>query len=124
MQSILDLPGDNDVELLLRDKPVTIRISSLDEFLNLLIRDLLAKLISNSPEVLAGNEASPLIVKDGKNLVNINPGILVVDTLGHKIEPLTKVNGATAVSIEVSKHLEDPSVLGLESQRGHSGLEL
>lgn len=124
MQSILDLPGKDDVELLLRDQSVGINISPPDQFGNLLIRHILSQLISHSPQVLGRNEASLLIVEQGEYLVNIGSGVLISHTLSHETQPLSEVNSATAIGIEVSQHLEDGTVLGLESEGSHGSLEL
>lgn len=124
MQSILDLSGKDGIELLLRNQSIGINVSPPDQLVNLLIGHILSQVISHPSQVLGRNEAGLLIVKEGENLVNIGPRVLISHTLSHQTQPLSEVNSTTAVSIQVSQHLEDGTVLGLESQGSHSSLKL
>lgn len=122
--SILDLSGEDSVELLLRDKSITIDIGSLDELIDLLLGDAFAKLGSDLLEVTCGDEAGSLTIKQSEDLANIGAGVFVVNALCHQGKPLSEVNGATAIGIKIGDHLEDDLTLGLESEGGHGGLEL
>lgn len=101
-----------------------INVGSDDQLVNFLVGDVLAELLSDSPEVLGGDEASALVVVKSEDFVNVSARVLVVDALGHEGEPLSKVDGSVAISIEVRDHLEDSVALGFKSERGHGGFEL
>ena len=58
----------------------------------------------------------PLVVEEREDLVDVGARVLVVDPLGHEAEPLSEVDVAVAVGVEVGDHLEDGSALGLEAE--------
>lgn len=124
MRSILDFAGEDGVELLLGDEAVVIDVGPGDELLEFLLGDVFSKLLGNSAQVFDGNEASALIIKQSEDLVNVGPGVLVVDSGGHEGEPLGEINGPVAVGIEIGDHLEDGSVFGLEPEGSHGSLKL
>ena len=49
--SILDLAGDDNVELLLRDKSVLVRISAGNEFLQFFLADVLPTFLGDPPQI-------------------------------------------------------------------------
>ena len=116
-QSIaLDGASNNLVELLLRNKTVLIEVSPGDHLLQLLLRNVFAQLLSHSAQVFDRNEAGPLIIVEGEHLCDVSPTILVTHLLGHQGQPLLEIDRTVAISIEVRDHLEDSSILSLETQ--------
>lgn len=123
IQSILDLSGENGVELLLRDESVLVEVGTPDQLFEFLIGHVLAELISDPPEVLDGDEAGSLVVEEVEDFAYVGLAVPVIDPLGHEGEPLSEVDGSVSVGVEVGNHLEDGCTLGLESERGHCCLQ-
>lgn len=124
MESILDFAGKDGIELLLRDKTIMVSVGSVDELLQLLFGHVFAEFLSNSSEVFDGDESGALIIEEGKNLVDVGSGVLIIDSFGHEGNPLSEIDGSASVGVKVGKHLENGSVFGLKSQRGHGCLKL
>lgn len=113
--SIFDLASHNDVELLLWDQSVLVSVSPGNQLLQLLLRDIFAQLLRNSPQIFDRDIPSPLVIEESKDFVDVGSWIFVVDSLGHQPEPLSEIDGPIAVGIEVSDHLEDGSIFRFES---------
>ena len=67
MRSVLDLAGEDGVELLLGDESVVVGVGAVDELLQLLLGDVLAELLGDPAQVLDGDEAGALVVVEGES---------------------------------------------------------
>lgn len=121
--SILDLSGEDGVELFFGNEAISVSVGSFDQLFQFGLGDVVAEIIGNSSEVLDGDESGFLVVEKSEDFVNVGAGVLVVDSLGHEAEPLSEIDVSVAVGIEVGNHLEDGTTLALKSERGHGGLE-
>lgn len=99
-------------------------IGSVDQLIDFFVADVFSEFLSDRPEVLGRDEAGPFVVIKGEDLVDVFPGVFVVDSAGEEVEPLSEVNGSAAVGVEVRDHLEDGCAFGFEAQGGHGGFEL
>jgi hypothetical protein len=87
----------------------------VDELVDFFVTDVFSQLLGHLAQVLCGNETSSLVVVQSEDFVNVGPGVLVVDSLGHQGEPFSEVDGSIAIGVEVADHLEDGCTLGLEA---------
>ena len=122
-QSIFNLTGHNGVEFFLWDQTVLIEVSSVDQLLELFLTDILTQLLRYSSQVFNWNVSSFLVIVKIKNLGDAIASIFVIDSLSHKVEPLSEVDSSISISIKISDHLEDWAVFGLKSQRSHGSFE-
>mmetsp|Transcript_24218 Transcript_24218/g.52919 ORF Transcript_24218/g.52919 Transcript_24218/m.52919 type:complete len:255 (-) Transcript_24218:30-794(-) len=112
------------VELLLIDLPVTVSVSLINHFLQLLLCQILAKLLCYPPQVLDSNEPSVVIVKQLECLHNFFSAVTFTHLRCHHLQELLEVNGAGAVLVNVCNHLLDLLFLGLKAQCSHGNLQL
>jgi hypothetical protein len=101
MRSILDFTGHDGVELLLAHVAVVVGVSASNQLLQLSFGDIIAEFRCNSFEVVEGDEASPLVVKERKDFVNVFSGFLVVYLFCKEIQPLLEINGSIAIGVKI-----------------------
>merc|ERR1719335_1859998 len=92
-------------ELFLVDFAITISVRLVDHLLELLVRHALTQLLRNALQVLEGDLASLIIVKETESLQDLILGIAVEDLVGHHLEKFFVPDGAASIIVHVSDHL-------------------
>merc|ERR1712028_159609 len=88
-------------KLLFVDLTVSITISLIDHFLQLLIRHAFTKLLGNALEVLERYFASLVVVKEAESLQDFILRVAIQDLMGHHLEKLFILNGTAAIIIHI-----------------------
>ena len=92
MRSILDLSGEDDIELFLADQAIMVGIGPCDQFLKLLFGNVFSEFLCDSSEVLDGDEAGAFIVVECEDRVDVGSGIPVAGALGQQGKPFFEVH--------------------------------
>lgn len=118
-KSVFDLSGYNNIELLLRNHPIEIKISPINQLLKLSLTDILPELKRYLSQILHWNETSFFMIKNSEYFSDISAWILIRYSFGEKCYPLFEVNCSIPITIQISNHLENSIALTLETQWGH-----
>merc|ERR1719162_650996 len=86
-------------KLLFVDLTVSITISLIDHFLQLLICHAFTKLLGDTLKVLERDFSSLVVVKEAESLQDFILRVAIQDLMGHHLEKLFILNGSTAISI-------------------------
>lgn len=113
--SIFDFSGHNQIEFLLWDHTIEIKISSINQFLELSLTDIFTKFKCYFSEILHWNESSLFMIKDSEYFSDISTGIFIWNSLGEKCYPLFEVNGSISITVQISDHLENSITFALET---------
>lgn len=80
--------------------------------------------MSDSSEVLDGDESSPFGVEKTEDMVDIVSSIVLDESRREEVDELFERNIASALSIQVQDDLVNGLVAGLRAKRSHSVPEL
>jgi len=118
------LLGHDGVELLGADLAVLVCVRPLDHFQELRVAHGLSKLLGDPLEVAEGDVTGLVVVEEVEDLLDVLAGVLVAHFGGHHIEELFEINFSAPILVDVSNHLVNSLVLGLEPEALHGGFEL
>merc|ERR1740120_136264 len=111
-------------ELLFVDLPVSVSVSFVDHLLQLLVGHPLAELLCDPLQILEGDLACLVVVKETEGLQDLVFRIAVQDLVGHHLQELLVADGAAAIIVNVGDHLLDLLLLRLETKGAHRYLQL
>merc|ERR1711874_607080 len=98
-------------EFVLVDLAIAIAVGLVDHLLELLVGHVLTELLGNTLQVLEGDLAGFIIVKEAEHLHDLLAGVAVTHTSSHHVEELVEVDGAGAIFVDVVDHATDLLVL-------------
>merc|ERR1711865_1284953 len=111
-------------ELFLVHLPITITISLIDHFLQLLVSHALTELLRDTLQVLERDLACLIIIEETEGFQDFVFGVTIQDLVCHHLEKFLVLDGATSIVIDIGDHLLDLLLLRLEAKRTHGNLEL
>merc|ERR1711865_359453 len=112
------------VELIKVDLAITITVSLVDHVLELLVIDVLSELLGHAGKVAEGDLVGVVVVEQLEHLLDALAGVLLAHLAGHHLKEFTELDGAVAVTVDISDHLLELLVLDFEAECTHGGLEL
>merc|ERR1740115_564613 len=111
-------------ELFLVHLAITVTISLIDHFLQLLVSHALTELLRDTLQVFERDLACLIIIEETEGFQDFVFGITIQDLVCHHFEELLVLDGATSIVIDIGDHLLDLLLLRLEAKRTHGNLEL
>merc|ERR1712094_110272 len=87
------------VELVNVDLTITITVGLVDHVLELLLIDVLTKLLGHTAQVAEGDLASVVIVEQLEHLLDVLTGVLLTHLASHHLEELTELDGTVGVVV-------------------------
>merc|ERR1712113_1177385 len=111
-------------ELLFVNLPVSVSVGFIDHLLQFLVGHPLAELLCDPLQILEGDLACLVVVKEAEGLQDLVFGISVQDLVSHHLQELLVADRATAIVVHIGNHLLDLLLLGLKAKGTHRDLQL
>ena len=111
------------VELLFWHKAISVCVGSLNHLLKLWFVNGFSQFLCHSSQVLYWNESGFFIVEQVKYFPAVFSWILVWNSCSHQCQELFEVDLSWSICVQVSNHLINGLVFGLEAEWCHGGLE-
>ena len=111
--------GHDIVEVVEGKLLVTVEVRPLDDFLQLLVVDVLAELLCDLLKVFNRDVGLALLVEEVEDTLKVFLWVLLRDPCCHHVEEFLEVDRSAAVLVEVLDHIINGGVLGVEAERLH-----
>ena len=93
-------------------------------FLEFFIRHVFTQFLGDSLQVLEGNLASFVVVKETERLHDLFAAVAFAHLGGHHGEELIEFDGSVTILIDVGDHLLDLILVRFETESAHGNLQL
>ena len=110
-------------ELLLVDLPVAVPVGLVYHLLQLFLGHCLPQLPRHPLQVLQRYLPGPVVVEQSEGLEDLLPGVSFCDFTSHKFHKISELDDSLALPVDLSDHLFDFLLLGLEAEGSHGNLE-
>mmetsp|Transcript_56690 Transcript_56690/g.103705 ORF Transcript_56690/g.103705 Transcript_56690/m.103705 type:complete len:234 (+) Transcript_56690:60-761(+) len=111
-------------ELLLIHLPITITISFIYHFLQLLICHAFTELLGNPLQIFERDLPGFIIIEQAEGFEDLILWITIEDLVCHHLQELLILDGSTAIVIDIGNHLLNLLLLGLKAKGTHSNFQL